>query len=123
MTIIDDNESNPETSVEVEQLELDPESVVDIEDAIREALAAVEQANADGIDQGSTSSPDGESEPQAADLEVEIADLRERSMRTLADFENYRNNSYGTAAERAGLPGVLLTPGFTRWRSEGSCDC
>lgn len=61
----------------------------DLDAAMRDAVAAVE-----GVQQG-TSEMAGEEtdEEEVAKLRREIADLRDRSMRTLADFDNFRKRS------------------------------
>ena len=102
MTIIDDNESNPESLIEIEQLELDPESAVDIEDAIRDAMEAVENSSPDSASVALDSEDSASSEstgPSSPDLAAEVEELRERSMRTLADFENYRKRIQRERAE------------------------
>jgi molecular chaperone GrpE len=75
---------------EVDELELDAEGAVDLEKdlekATREALAAVEGRRPD-------EPPADDDEDPTARLEREIADLRDRSVRTLADFENFRKRS------------------------------
>ena len=109
MTMIDDNESNQELPAEVERLELDPEAAAEIEEAIREALEAVEQSDPDGAD-GADRVED--SEMQATDLEVEIAELRERSMRTLADFENFRKRVQRERADEAKYANVPILKEF-----------
>jgi molecular chaperone GrpE len=66
-----------------ESIEID-DSEDDIEDTMRQALAAVEE-----VERGEESSL----ERDVNRLEREIADLRDRSMRTLADFDNYRKRA------------------------------
>ena len=93
MTEFDNDESPSDHPIEVEQLDLDPESAVEIEDAIREALEAIEESASEGDDAGAGSddlSASAEADVDSQDLAAEVAELRERSMRTLADFENYR---------------------------------
>jgi len=85
------NEDTPEVS-----LDLDEQN--DIEAAMRDAVAAVEEvergtpgdppAGAAGAAQ-----PEESSEEETAKLRREIADLRDRSMRTLADFDNFRKRA------------------------------
>lgn len=58
----------------------------DLDAAMREAVAAVE-----GVESGASS--DETDEEEVAKLRREIADLRDRSMRTLADFDNFRKRS------------------------------
>ena len=62
----------------------------DLDAAMREAVAAVE-----GVQQGNTgmTSEEEADEEEVAMLRREIADLRDRSMRTLADFDNFRKRS------------------------------
>ena len=65
----------------------------DLDAAMREAVAAVE-----GVEQGTTGmtaerTDEDTDEEEVAKLRREIADLRDRSMRTLADFDNFRKRS------------------------------
>ena len=60
----------------------------DLDAAMREAVAAVE-----GVESGASSSAEETDEEEVAKLRREIADLRDRSMRTLADFDNFRKRS------------------------------
>lgn len=63
----------------------------DIDAAMREAVAAVE-----GVEQGTAAAgmtSEETDEEEVAKLRREIADLRDRSMRTLADFDNFRKRS------------------------------
>lgn len=66
-------------------LDLDEQST-DLETAMREAMAAVEQGSR-------PAAPAAEGGDEVATLRQEIADLRDRSMRTLADFDNFRKRS------------------------------
>lgn len=54
----------------------------DVEETMRQAVAAVEE-----VERGGDSSVD------VGRLEQELADLRDRSIRTLADFDNYRKRA------------------------------
>lgn len=75
-----------------EVMELDLEAREDLESTMREAVAAVEQVESEaGADR-----PAGSEIPETTEtdkLRREIADLRDRSMRTLADFDNFRKRS------------------------------
>jgi molecular chaperone GrpE len=72
-------------------LDLDEQNP-DLETAMREAVAAVEEVEAGARgDASSSTSSNGGSEVEK--LREEIADLRDRSMRTLADFDNFRKRS------------------------------
>jgi molecular chaperone GrpE len=98
---IDDMESG--------EFEIESEELGDIEAAMREALNAVENATAEGptkkdAEKGIELVPE-ESQPEEADfdssgvgpevdqLRAEVADLRDRSARTLADFDNFRKRA------------------------------
>jgi molecular chaperone GrpE len=68
-------------------LDLDEQST-DLETAMREAMAAVEGEERE--DESSRADPEA---AEVGQLRQEIADLRDRSMRTLADFDNFRKRS------------------------------
>ncbi|HEY7215795.1 MAG TPA: nucleotide exchange factor GrpE [Thermoanaerobaculia bacterium] len=72
-------------------LDLDEQSP-DLETAMRDAVAAVEGVEA-GARPEADSAETGEGADEVARLRQEIADLRDRSMRTLADFDNFRKRS------------------------------
>jgi len=81
------------------EIDLDAESSEDLESAMREALEAVEKASqtarakaesGDEIRPPVAAKPVAASEAAIGRLEEEIADLKNRSTRTLADFENFR---------------------------------
>jgi molecular chaperone GrpE len=92
----DDNEDTPEVS-----LDLDAQG--DLEAAMRDAVAAVE-----GVKSGGEAAPAASAagEDEVARLKREIADLRDRSMRTLADFDNSRKRN---ERERQDLKKYALT--------------
>ncbi len=71
-----------------EVMELDLDARDDLESTMREAVAAVEQVESEA-GAGAAASEAEEIEQ----LRREIADLRDRSMRTLADFDNFRKRS------------------------------
>ena len=84
-------DSDAGDAVEIAELDLDGGDA-DLESAMRAAVAAVEGANAGG----SAASADVAEAADIAEvgkLRREIADLRDRSMRTLADFDNFRKRS------------------------------
>lgn len=69
---------------EDEAIELDGDDEgEDLEEITRQALAAVEEAEREGDD----------SAPDVERMEREIAELRDLSARTLADFDNYRKRA------------------------------
>lgn len=70
-------------------LDLDEQNT-DLETAMREAVAAVEEVETGSRPDASAGDTDAE---EVARLRQEIADLRDRSMRTLADFDNFRKRS------------------------------
>lgn len=75
------------------ELDVDGETELDVEAAAREALAAVEAREAADSAGAERADQDGEADDGVAALQAELADLRDRSIRTLADFENYRRRS------------------------------
>lgn len=81
-----DNTRNAGDTPEV-ALDLD-EQTTDIEAAMRDAVAAVE-----GVESGRGAGSDSGSADELAKLRQEVAELRDRSMRTLADFDNYRKRA------------------------------
>ena len=94
------DEGLAEVGEEVEsELDLDAGDSEDLDSAIEEALEAVEKASQTArarAESGDEIRPPGGRGPARADeieigrLEEEIADLKNRSTRTLADFENFR---------------------------------
>jgi molecular chaperone GrpE len=82
----DDNKNMAED--EAVALDLDGQTG-DLDAAMRDAVAAVEEVESE---RGSASSEET-GEEEVAKLRREIADLRDRSMRTLADFDNFRKRS------------------------------
>lgn len=81
------------------ELDLDSEGSEDLDSAIEEALEAVEKASQTArakAESGDGIQPPGAARASTANgveigrLEEEIADLKDRSTRTLADFENFR---------------------------------
>ena len=79
------------------EYELEPLETEDLDDAMREALEAVERseqhlAEATGQVAGLDSADVGSTEMggDLPSLQAELAELRDRSVRTLADFDNYR---------------------------------
>jgi molecular chaperone GrpE len=81
-----------------EEFELDGEETEDLEAAMQEALEAVNKASRESRQEaaGAATSEAVRTEerettdPEIALLQSEIADLRDRSARALADFDNYR---------------------------------
>jgi molecular chaperone GrpE len=72
---------------EVAELDLDAAQNEDLEAAMRDAVAAVEE-----VESGGAKEPESET-AEVERLRREVADLRNRSMRTLADFDNFRKRS------------------------------
>jgi len=67
------------------ELDVDGDQGADLDALTREALAAVEK--------GGDDEEDSSTALEVTKLEREIADLRDRSIRTLADFDNYRKRA------------------------------
>ena len=76
----DEESTNEET--DSFSLDIEENGEVDLDSAAREALAAVEQVGR-GMDTG-------EATDEVVTLRQEVAELKDRSMRILADFDNYR---------------------------------
>lgn len=86
----DDNKNMGED--EAVALDLDGQTE-DLDAAMRDAVAAVEEVEGErGTERGRASAEETDEE-EVAKLRREIADLRDRSMRTLADFDNFRKRS------------------------------
>jgi molecular chaperone GrpE len=75
---------------EVMELDLEADSRADLESTMREAVAAVEQTESGAADPAPSTAAAAD---DVGRLRREIADLRDRSMRTLADFDNFRKRS------------------------------
>jgi molecular chaperone GrpE len=91
-----DDTPRPHGDEEAYQLDLDEHSGVDVEELTREALAAVAAGDDEPREKGVapvSEAAAAEPELDVAQLQAEIADLRDRSIRTLADFENYRRRA------------------------------
>ena len=65
----------------------------DLDAAMRDAVAAVEEVQSERAEASAERSAEERDEEEVANLRREIADLRDRSMRTLADFDNFRKRS------------------------------
>lgn len=72
---------------ESEEYEVETGDGEDLNEAMREALEAVERS------EGEESAAETDDASLTAGLETQVAELRERGMRTLADFENYRRRA------------------------------
>lgn len=91
--------------VESDEFEIEPEDLGDLEAAMRDALKAVESAAGEGqVEKGieavsvgsGVTAKDLDSDgagSEVSQLQAEVADLRDRSARTLADFDNFRKRS------------------------------
>jgi molecular chaperone GrpE len=88
--------SNPSDPGESPEILLD-DPAADIEAAMRDALSAVEAVEADTPQASRTpetqETPESPETPEIDTLRREIADLRDRSLRTLADFDNFRKRA------------------------------
>ncbi|MGB5159911.1 MAG: nucleotide exchange factor GrpE [Thermoanaerobaculia bacterium] len=91
--------------VESDEFEIEPEDLGDLEAAMRDALKAVESAAGEGqVEKGieavsvgsGVTAKDLDSDgagSEVSKLQAEVADLRDRSARILADFDNFRKRS------------------------------
>jgi molecular chaperone GrpE len=92
-----DEEKKDADGVDIAELDLDGGDS-DLESVMREAVAAVEGVES-GVGAAGAAGSGAADAAEAADiaevgkLRREIADLRDRSMRTLADFDNFRKRS------------------------------
>lgn len=83
--------------VDEREYELEGIETEDLDDAMREALEAVERSQ-EHLEDAATEAVEPAAEVGPADdtgadlvgLQAELAELRDRSVRTLADFDNYR---------------------------------
>ena len=84
--------------IDDQEFELDPRDSQNLENAMREALEAVEHVSHKEGDE-TVAEPKGDAsvdetasmaDYEVSQLQAELADLRDRSTRTLADFDNYR---------------------------------
>ena len=83
-----DDTRRPDDDAEAVALDLDNQTE-DIDAAMRDAVAAVEEV--EGERKGNAGTTDDDAD--VTELRREIADLRDRSMRTLADFDNFRKRA------------------------------
>jgi molecular chaperone GrpE len=80
---LDDTPGAVADEVDDGPIELESDDRDDLEETMRQALEAVE-----GVERGAS-----DTSADVERLESEIADLRDRSIRTLADFDNYRKRA------------------------------
>jgi molecular chaperone GrpE len=80
---LDDTPGAVADEVDDGPIELESDDRDDLEETMRQALEAVE-----GVERGAS-----DTSADVERLECEIADLRDRSIRTLADFDNYRKRA------------------------------
>ncbi len=87
------DDRTPESEIEVETLDLESHDAVDLDAEAKAALAEVEagRARTSGAETGRSEA--ASSEDEVVKLQAEIADLRDRSIRTLADFDNFRKRA------------------------------
>ncbi|MGH9465034.1 MAG: nucleotide exchange factor GrpE [Thermoanaerobaculia bacterium] len=89
--VAEEREHEPQGAIGAEEaVELDGDTVESLEDAMREALAAVEEHSGEPGPEGDL--PRDGAAP-ASGLEAQVAELREKWLRALADLENYRKRS------------------------------
>lgn len=78
----EERDSTPDIPVDDDAVELDGDATDDLENVFADAVAAVEETEREA---GAVRS--------VGRLERELADLRDRSVRTLADFDNFRKRA------------------------------
>lgn len=90
-----DPKDSKEGGLDTEAVALDLDGQTDdLEAAMREAVAAVEGVEAEArSEKQDAAGGEGGGETEVQRLRREVADLRDRSVRTLADFDNYRKRS------------------------------
>lgn len=93
----------PGDEAETEELDLGSGDEELIEEAIKEALEAVEGLRIEQDADDSLGSVEGDTE---ARLRAEVKELRDRSMRTLADFDNFRKRTERERGEQRRYAGL-----------------
>jgi molecular chaperone GrpE len=89
---VNEDDGRLEGEADVETLDLESvEGEVDLDAAAKAALEAVEAGRRQVS--GTAAPAAGAPEDEVARLQAEIADLRDRSIRTLADFDNFRKRA------------------------------
>ncbi len=96
-------DERPNDSVEFDsgEYEIEPDESEDIEAAMQDALKAVESVSAESKEQEAVEATSAavsigdrmDIDDEVEQLRAEVADLRDRSARTLADFDNFRKRS------------------------------
>ncbi|HVS65909.1 MAG TPA: nucleotide exchange factor GrpE [Thermoanaerobaculia bacterium] len=134
------NDSKSDETGEVYEIEIDDE-VTDADEAMRQAMKAVEarERGAGGEDTDAEagagsgadrSRGDASVEDAAEEMEHELEELRERSIRTLADYENFRRRVERERADHRRYASAEALTGFLTvvdnleraLRAEGSAD-
>jgi len=87
-----DEEKKSGVDAEVAELDLDGGDA-DLESVMRDAVAAVEGIESGAAAEATAGNASSSEADEVGKLRREIADLRDRSMRTLADFDNFRKRS------------------------------
>ena len=95
-----DNDKRSDGDDDSYVLDIEEGADADVEALTREALDAVKGREAEKVAEGGrekgvdlVAGEEPTTDAAVAELQAEIADLRDRSIRTLADFENYRRRS------------------------------
>ncbi len=84
----------------------------DVQRAIDEALEAVEEVRARAQREGVDAEPAAGEDPELDMLRREVAELRDRSIRTLADFDNFRKRVDRERAEERRFAGSEILRDF-----------
>ncbi len=88
----DVKEPDRETAENHYELDLEEHAPANIDEAFKDAVAAVDRTKQVDVMTGGPEDEDSD-ETDRSRLESEASDLRDRLMRTLADFENYRKRA------------------------------
>ena len=128
---MEDQSKSREPELTGDVFELEGEQPEELEAAVRDALEAVERCAAEeAVTEATEGDSESVSEAEVDGLQSELEDLRDRSMRTLADFENYRKRVERERAEERKYAGfevvrevLPIVDNLERaLRSEGSVD-
>ncbi len=102
----EERKGEPRAAIEADEVvELDGDAAGSLDDAVREALAAVERgASEDGAEVGPGA-------PEAT-LESQVEELKEKWLRALADLENYRKRTQRDRLEEQRYRGFEVLRGL-----------
>lgn len=76
-----------------EEIEVEVEEAPDLDEVVREALAAVDDQDGNADEEASGGDVGPGAEDELGRLRAELAEQRDRAIRVLAEFENYRKRT------------------------------